>query len=833
MAALNRQGRAHPAPWRKGASGMPRAERGVVLLLSLLLVLWLPVQAAAQEAVADWSGSWDSRWRDGGARLNLQQEGARVTGTYPLHGGRIEARARGRTLEGRWIEDDRSGSFLFVQSRDGASFAGRFESGEWWTGLRVQEPTARVMPVDQSTPMATMRSFLMAAYLAGPGNMEMLGTAAALIRPAEGFADGVDRLDHTRRVIEVLDQITLRLWDLPREVEGDDVTVTLAQAGTDERIDLDFRREGARWYLSPPSAADLEEIRDRLRAARGKPGGAGLVGDTRTLDTPRATMMSFLAGFDEARDGSSERSRATMDLRGVAEFTRERDAVLQAGYLKMVLDRIGYVIPQEIPDDPASRAPYIHFEHPEGNIVIAPVDAGGGVIWQFTPETLQSIRTVYAALDDMPLAAGLADAGPLTLHFAIRQTIRGFAPGLLGSGGPLERWQWLGLGLAFMVAGLAAWVGGRAVVAVARRIGLAEAASRGGDTTQVVLGDWAARAIFAGVVLVATVRLLGLPVEFSAAVKTLGWSLVVLSGVVLGWQAIGWLAGRSAEVERIGGHNVILVSLASGMARIGLLIGGGVLLAHLLSLPVAGVLAGLGIGGLAVALAAQPTLMNMLAGFTLYADRPVSVGDFCRFGDTMGTVEHIGLRSTRLRTLDRTVISVPNAQFLDLQLENYARRDRMRFNTVLQLRYETTPDQMRYVLAGLRRLLIAHPMVLPDPLRVRFTGFGGHSLDIEVFSYITTGDLDEFCAAREDVLLRIMALVDEAGAQFAFPAMVQYRAEDTPPDAQRTARAEAAVADWRAAEDLPFPDFDWQEKASLSNTLDWPPEGSTQRPRQT
>jgi MscS family membrane protein len=797
--------------------------------LSALLFILLPVVAAGQEAAAEWSGVWDSRWRDGGARLFLEQDGTRVTGTYPIYNGRIEARARGRMLQGRWIEGERSGNFLFMQSRNGRSFAGRFESGEWWNGLLVEPDSDRRLRVDQSSPMATMRSFLIAANLAGPGNMEMLHTAATLIRPDGGFQEGVDRFEHARRVIEVLDQVTLRLWHLPQLVDGDAVTITLAQAGTNEGVELDFRLEAGRWYLAPPTAVELEIVRDQLRAARGQPTGAGVQADSRRLQSPRDTMRSFLDSFAIARNGSSEQTLATLDLRALAEMARDREAPILAGYLKMVLDRIGYVILQEIPDDPASRVPYVHFEHPDGNIIIAPVETETGVVWQFTSETLRSIRAVYAAMDDMPLAPGLEDPGALDVYFANRRAIRSSAPALLMPLGPLERWQWLGLGLALAATLVGALVSAGATMALSRLLGWSDPqAAPGGH----LISLWAWRSLFGGAIILGSARLLGLPDEYGGgALLTLGWLLVVLAGVLLGWRAIGGLASRHAHAERIGGHNLILLTLASGLARIALLVGGGLLLAHLLALPITGVLAGLGIGGLAVALAAQPTLQNLLAGFTLYADRPVSVGDFCRFGDAMGTVEYIGLRSTRLRTLDRTVISVPNSQFLDLQLENFAHRDRMHFATTLQLRYETTPDQLRFVLTELRKLLIAHPMVLPDPLRVRFTGFGAHSLDIEIFAYITTGEMDEYMAAREDVLLRIMALVDEAGAQFAFPSIVQYRAEDTSPDPQRAAKAEAAVAEWRADDNLPFPDFEWQTKAELSNSLDWPPIGSTQRRR--
>jgi MscS family membrane protein len=119
---------------------------------------------------------------------------------------------------------------------------------------------------------------------------------------------------------------------------------------------------------------------------------------------------------------------------------------------------------------------------------------------------------------------------------------------------------------------------------------------------------------------------------------------------------------------------------------------------------VTGLVAGLGLGGLAVALAAQETVKNFFGGVALIADQPVRVGDFCRFGDKMGTVEDISLWSTRVRTLERTVVSIPNGQFVGLQLENFTRRDRMWLHTTMGLHYETTPDQLRHVLGEIRAL---------------------------------------------------------------------------------------------------------------------------------
>jgi MscS family membrane protein len=134
-----------------------------------------------------------------------------------------------------------------------------------------------------------------------------------------------------------------------------------------------------------------------------------------------------------------------------------------------------------------------------------------------------------------------------------------------------------------------------------------------------------------------------------------------------------------------------------------------------LCIPPAGVRASLGIGGIASTLTAQPILQNLLSGLTIYAERPLSVGDFCSFGDKMGTVEEIGLRSSRLRTLDRMVISVRNSQFHEMKLENFARCDRFLFMRTLTPRDQTTPDRLRSVLAELCRLLIEHSMIAYGP----------------------------------------------------------------------------------------------------------------------
>jgi MscS family membrane protein len=202
--------------------------------------------------------------------------------------------------------------------------------------------------------------------------------------------------------------------------------------------------------------------------------------------------------------------------------------------------------------------------------------------------------------------------------------------------------------------------------------------------------------------------------------------------------------------------------------------------AQQLGLPVLGVLAGLGVGGLAVALAAQSSIENLIGGLNLYADRPIRVGDFCEYAGIKGHVEHIGLRSTRIRGLDRTVTSVPNSVLAKNLVTNYAPRDQMLFQHVLDLRYETTTGQLRALCTGIRTFLSSHSKVRQDIAspRVHVIGFGDWSIKVEVYVYVDATELPKFLSIQEDLATAIIDLVRKSGADFAFPSQTTYLAQD-------------------------------------------------------
>jgi MscS family membrane protein len=239
-----------------------------------------------------------------------------------------------------------------------------------------------------------------------------------------------------------------------------------------------------------------------------------------------------------------------------------------------------------------------------------------------------------------------------------------------------------------------------------------------------------------------------------------------------------WAAGRPGAAA--------LVPLIVRSGQVAIWIIGAIALLALFGYPVASLLAGLGIGGLVVALAAQKTMENFFGSVAIGVDQPFRPGDFVRVEDVIGTVETVGLRSTRIRTLDRTLVTIPNGKLAELQTETFAARDRIRLSCVLGLVFGTTAEQMRRALAGIEGVLRAHPKLYAPELIVRFDAIGASSLDIRVMAWFTTTEWEEYLAIRQEVLLGFLEAVERAGTSFAFPTQTVHLAGATAAAAEVT-----------------------------------------------
>lgn len=297
-----------------------------------------------------------------------------------------------------------------------------------------------------------------------------------------------------------------------------------------------------------------------------------------------------------------------------------------------------------------------------------------------------------------------------------------------------------------------------------------------------------------------------------------------------------WIAIRSVDiviasyatrlVEQGRGNILPLMPLFRRAGIITILVLAGLFALQTVVGDVTTLVAGLGVFGVAIALASKNTLENLFGGLMLILDQPIRVGQECKFGSQQGIVEDIGLRTTRIRTYDRSVIAVPNGEFSQLQIENLSKRDRIRLQTGFGLRYETSPDQLRHVLVSVRQILYAHPKIDREPARVRFTNFGSQSLDIEIVAYVLTSVNAEFLAIKEDILLRIMDVVHKSGTSFAIPSQIMYQREHEFLSAERKAEAEASIAQMRAQNTLPMPEFSDEQISKLDDTIHYPPKGA-------
>ena len=235
------------------------------------------------------------------------------------------------------------------------------------------------------------------------------------------------------------------------------------------------------------------------------------------------------------------------------------------------------------------------------------------------------------------------------------------------------------------------------------------------------------------------------------------WLVVDLCNRLSDWAAYAWGANRFAFDGGV---------LRLAIRVVGVLLGTGLLAygASQIGVPLVGILAGLGVGGIAVALAAQPTIENFIGGIMIYTDRPVRVGETCQFGDMTGVVEEIGIRSTRIRSSDRSLISIPNGDFSKLRLVNLSRRDHILFTSTIGLNYDTKEEQLNNVLKSMRELLAGHPNVDAEKASVNLSAFANSAMEVKISAELVHASGKELAAIREDLLLKIFNIVGRAGA---------------------------------------------------------------------
>jgi MscS family membrane protein len=435
-------------------------------------------------------------------------------------------------------------------------------------------------------------------------------------------------------------------------------------------------------------------------------------------------------------------------------------------------------------------------------------DPSVGKIWLISSETLSRVPELYDQVEARQVESKLPSV--LVKHQIV--------------GMPL--WQWLALILALPIAAGASWL-----LLAALEIPLRWFARRSG---QMDVANWRTVSgpawLLTGTLLHQVfVFYLKMPLLLRHYYFQVTSIALILSLTWIVWRVVRWSL-----------HRVRLRALARGHAGTGslMVLGERILKAIIFIFGVLAVLGnlgfnmstaltGLGIGGLAIGFGAQKTIENLFGGVSVLGDEVFRVGDVCRFGDRTGVVEDIGLRSTRIRTDERTLVAIPNGTVATINLENLSRRDKILFKTTINLRSETRADHLRYVLVEIRRLLYSHPKIETKTVRVRLVDIAGAAPSIEVFAYVLTQDFNEFAAVREDVLLRMLDIVEDAGSGLALPAQTLYIGRDAGIEKEKAESATKKIAELRDEKHLPFPDFHQEDISAFKGTIQYPPPDST------
>ena len=629
--------------------------------------------------------------------------------------------------------------------------------------------------LDLSNPRATIQTFLVAVQEAIADHPERIDDAVQCLDTSQLEADG--HAEHARklarRLYEVIDKKGVTLDDIPEQTEDAKYVFfeLKPEEDTARTCEISLARDlvTGHWQFTAATLASIPALKESAAEEKSpKPAESKVPAARRS---PRATMLTFIDAMNAEPQNLAEAVECLDPAGQAAQAWSVRGPDL-AHKLKNVMNKIRLVVLPEIPDTPDGQA-YEWHTSKTGNIVIGRVAEGEFKDeWRFTPKTLKTLDALYREfeLEDKPIIRELQEAGVterLTLGMRLQRLM---PPALRREFLYLEGWQWLSLG-ALVAAG---WLI-RTIVAAMMPLLLRTWFRRREVEVDREVSQRALRptgVIAAMVLWLYAIQILQLP---EALLKVL---LPVLK-FGLAWTVV-WAGYRLVDI--LGAHiasrkevklthfDDLLIPLLRKLLRFGvILVVVLFVLDYWLDKPPTTVLGMLGIGGVALAFAAKDTLNNFFGSITVLFDRPFGIGDWIEIGNVNGTVEHVGFRSTRVRTFYNSVVTIPNSMMVNTLVDNYGARQFRRQNFMLSITYSTPPEKIDAFCEGIRELVRLHPYTRKDYYHVYFNKFAASSLDIMVYIFFQAPDWQTELRERHRLFVDIVRLARKMGVEFAFP----------------------------------------------------------------
>jgi len=571
---------------------------------------------------------------------------------------------------------------------------------------------------------------------------------------------------------------------------------------------------------TPSNASARQDTPDPAPASEPTPTNAE---PDRALASPRAVLRTFLSAM-KPPDGSPpdlDKAAACIDFPpGILTSTKHQGA----RELYAVLNRIELVDYEDHPRT-LDADTYTYFpdtdrslrhlawsrKYPGARIAMTRDDKGA---WRFDRRTAETIHALWIASEHETQVV----RGPVapTLTTRLRDSVPGTLKGHLVLG--LEPWQWIGILLVILV-GVVLDMSVRAAL----RLGWHRfERRRGREVEREVLGRavrpfgllaaagvWYA-ALDLGLLPPTATTVLLVAVRLFLMVSTV-WAAFRVTDL-----ASAWLAAQAAKTQTR--YDDLLVPMVKRTVKVFIAAIGLIYIANAFQIEIVPLLTGLGIGGLAFAFAAKDTIENFFGSVSVILDRPFEIGDWVEVNGVEGTVEDLGLRSTRIRTFYNSLVTVPNATLVRATVDNYGRRRYRRFKTMINVTYATHPDTIEAFAAGIREIIQLHPYTRKDSYHVWLNAFGAHSLDILVYMFFECPDWAIELREKHRFMLDIVRLADKLGVEFAFPTQTlhlfneEHGAEHTPSDApDAKAERRSIIQGARAAREITA-DQPWRDQ---------------------
>jgi MscS family membrane protein len=594
-----------------------------------------------------------------------------------------------------------------------------------------------------------------------------------------------------RRLHTIIEKRGVTLDDIPEEGEGAEyLFYEPAESAVGEDAapapKMTLARETATgdWRFTALTLASIHALEEAVDAeVAAEPATPAERSVAAARRSPRATMGTFLDAMNADPRDFDQAIRCLNPVGRDPEVWAIRGTDL-AVKLKTVMDKIAAVVSAEIPDSP-DGPPYEWYTGDAGNIALGRIDAEVAESdkffalvegeWRFTPTTLDTLDDLYLAFEDKPIVRELKETG-VEERLTFGQRLQRWMPGWLRTEFfHLQGWQWVALAALLPLGSL---VHSLVVVIVAtimrrwlrrRKVDIDRESQR-----------HVARSTGVFVTVLCwyyAIRVLDLPEGLLA---------LLLPATKLAWSVMAvWVAYRFVDI--VGGHiaankevrlthfDDVLIPLLRTILRIFVVVVGLLLVAEWMNWEITTILAALGIGGIAVAFAAQDTIGNLFGSITVLFDRPFGIGDWIVVGDDVeGTVERVGFRSTRVRTFYNSIITIPNSKMVNTQVDNYGARTYRRAKVMLSVTYSTPPEKVDAFCEGIRELIRLHPYTRKDYYHVYFNKFADSSLDILLYVFFEVPDWATELRERHRLFVDILRLAQRLGVEFAYPTRMLY-----------------------------------------------------------